>query len=54
LTDLIAVSVTISAGANTIAASNNPCLSFNLFRNSSCSLENIIASIAPNFFATSR
>ena len=25
LTDFIAVSVTISAGANTIAASNNPC-----------------------------
>ena len=35
-TDLTAVSVTISAGANTIAASNNPCFSFNLSRNSCC------------------
>ena len=53
-TDFIAVSVTMSAGANTIAASNRPCFSFKLFRNSSCCLENIIVSVAPNLFATSR
>ena len=53
-TDFIAVSVTISAGANTIAASSKPYFSFNLSKNSFWSFENTIVFVAPNLFATSR